>query len=180
MSERWKKQQQEEQKSKTTNKAQIQQLVTLMEGNPDIACGFHKGSKVVLARFWRNDENELNSMGPPTKCVAESKMAAQNLKYKKGTGGGPNKEQSFSPTEEAIYNLISMKSSVECVPMKPIGLTDAPLIEKDESLDIQQENVVTIEKTSPAVERNRKKTAHSQKEPLKNSCDAPTKGYIDR
>lgn len=41
--------------------------------------------------------------------------AAQNLKLSKGTGGGPNMEQKFSGIEEAIYNLIGMKESVEGV-----------------------------------------------------------------
>lgn len=41
--------------------------------------------------------------------------AAQNLKYSRGTGGGPNMEQKFSANEEAIYNLIGMKESVEGV-----------------------------------------------------------------
>ncbi|XP_073831635.1 uncharacterized protein [Musca autumnalis] len=122
--------------SKFTNKAQMQHLVTVMESNPDIARGFHKGNKEALTRFWQKTETELNSMGPPTKCITEWKKvwadqkkyvrhkAAQNLKQKKGTGGGPNKEQLLSATEEAIYNLIGMKSSVEGVTAKSYGLSN--------------------------------------------------------
>lgn len=39
--------------------------------------------------------------------------AAQKLKASTGTGRGPNLEQTFSDNEEAIYNLIGMKVSVE-------------------------------------------------------------------
>lgn len=48
--------------------------------------------------------------------------AAQNLQYKKGTGGGPNREHSFSATEQSIYDLIGMKTSVEGVAAKSFGL----------------------------------------------------------
>lgn len=48
--------------------------------------------------------------------------AAQNLKNKTATGGGPNREQKFSSAEEAIYNLVGMKASVEGVAAKVFGM----------------------------------------------------------
>lgn len=56
--------------------------------------------------------------------------AAQNLNNKKSTGGGPNKEQTFTATDEAIYQLTGMKSSVEDVRVKPVDLTDTSIIEE--------------------------------------------------
>ena len=41
-----------------------------------------------------------------------------------------NKEQTFSPTDKAIYQLIGLKFSVEGVPLKPVGLTDTFIIEE--------------------------------------------------
>ncbi|XP_065370347.1 uncharacterized protein LOC135962375 [Calliphora vicina] len=113
--------------SKTTNKKQLEMLLDAMQTHPGIACGMYKGSKEELNRFWRNLEAELNSAGPPQKSVSEWKKvwcdqkkyvrqkAGQNLKSSKGTGGGPNMEQKFSGIEEAIYNLVGMKESVEGV-----------------------------------------------------------------
>ncbi|XP_046803754.1 uncharacterized protein LOC124419187 [Lucilia cuprina] len=116
--------------SKTTNKKQLEMLLDAMQTHQGIACGMYKGSKEDLNRFWRNLEAELNSAGPRQKSVSEWKKvwcdqkkyvrqkAAQNLKSSKGTGGDPNMEQKFSGIEEAIYNLIGMKESVEGVANK--------------------------------------------------------------
>lgn len=134
-----------------------------MEANSDIARGYFKGSKEALTRFWRKAEVELNSIGPPSKCIAEWKKvryhfqdryfiyvfvyfkvwadqkkyvrhkAAQNLKEKRCTGGGPNKEVKFSATEEAIYNLTAMKSSVEGVSAKLFGLNSPNSKTNDET-----------------------------------------------
>ncbi|KNC23600.1 hypothetical protein FF38_02222 [Lucilia cuprina] len=103
---------------KTTNKKQLEMLLDAMQTHQGIACGMYKGSKEDLNRFWRNLEAELNSAGPPEKSVSKWKKAAQNLKSSNGTGGGPNMEQKFSGIEEAIYNLIGMKESVEGVANK--------------------------------------------------------------
>ncbi|XP_058975034.1 uncharacterized protein LOC131806875 [Musca domestica] len=116
--------------SKTTNKKQLDILLTSMQLHSDIARGWFKGGKEELNRVWRNLEAELNAAGPPSKSVAEWKKvwadqkkyvrqkAAQNLKYSRGTGGGPNMEQKFSANEEAIYDLVGMKESVEGVAIK--------------------------------------------------------------
>lgn len=138
-------------RSKTTNKKQLDILLTSMQLHSDIARGWFKGGKEELNRVWRNLEAELNAAGPPSKSVAEWKKvcttkfdlynaqmtkmqnlfqvwadqkkyvrqkAAQNLKYSRGTGGGPNMEQKFSANEEAIYDLVGMKESVEGVAIK--------------------------------------------------------------
>lgn len=48
--------------------------------------------------------------------------AAQNLQHKKGTGGGPNREHKFSPTDQTIYDVIRMKTYVEGVAADSFGL----------------------------------------------------------
>lgn len=45
----------------------------------------------------------------------KGKKAALNKMYEKGTGGGPNRTQKFSPTEEAIFQLIGINEAVEGV-----------------------------------------------------------------
>ncbi|XP_036345281.1 uncharacterized protein LOC118754511, partial [Rhagoletis pomonella] len=113
---------------KNTLKQQIELLCSRMQAHPDIARGFYKGQKDDVNKLWRQVEEDLNSAGPPMKNVCEWKKvwadqkkkyvrrkAAQNLKAGKGTGGGPNMEQKLSPTEEAIYELVGMKESVEGV-----------------------------------------------------------------
>ncbi|XP_036343856.1 uncharacterized protein LOC118753100 [Rhagoletis pomonella] len=131
-------------RSKTTNKRQQTILINLMEASPDIARGFHRGNKEEVARFWRNAEMELNSVGPPIKNITEWKKvwtdqkkyvrhkAAENFKHSRGTGGGPNVQKPFSPIEEAIYNLIGMKESVEGVPAKTFGLASSDVAQVNE------------------------------------------------
>lgn len=55
---------------------------------------------------------------------------AQNFKNIKSTGGGPNTEQTFSCTKGAIYLIIGMKSAVESMPVKPVGLPDTSIVEE--------------------------------------------------
>ncbi|XP_075151558.1 uncharacterized protein LOC142241543 [Haematobia irritans] len=119
--------------SKTTNKKQLDILISTMQLNVDIARGWSTRNKEEVNKVWRKLESELNAAGPPSKTVPEWKKvwcdqkkyvrhkAAQNFKSSHGTGGGPNMEQTFSATEEAIYNLINMKESVEGV-AKTYGL----------------------------------------------------------
>ncbi|XP_017479975.1 PREDICTED: uncharacterized protein LOC108369387 isoform X2 [Rhagoletis zephyria] len=134
-------------KSKSTNKHQLEILVNLMQSHAEIARGFYKGGKEPLNRFWRKVEKELNSAGPPSKCIAEWKKvwadqkkyvrhkAASNLRHSRGTGGGPNIEYKFSATERAIFELIGMKESVEGV-AKTFGLTSSINVERvEENLD---------------------------------------------
>ncbi|XP_065365473.1 uncharacterized protein LOC135958494 [Calliphora vicina] len=109
-------------------------MLSLLEQNPEIARGFFKGDKQDIERFWRRAEEELNSLGPPNKNKTEWKKvwtdqkkyvrqkAGQNLQHKNGTGGGPNREHKFSSTEQSIYDLIGMKTSVEGVDENNFGL----------------------------------------------------------
>ncbi|XP_055905416.1 uncharacterized protein LOC129940911 [Eupeodes corollae] len=108
--------------SKTTNKCQLQILLSLMEAQRDIACGFQKGSKEEVLLFWHAAENALNASGPPSKNISEWKKvwcdqkkyvrakAATNLKARNGTGGGPNKEQKLSDYEQAGVTEINSSS----------------------------------------------------------------------
>ncbi|XP_055903731.1 uncharacterized protein LOC129939653 [Eupeodes corollae] len=140
--------------SKTTNKCQLQILLSLMEAQRDIACGFQKGSKEEVLLFWHAAENALNASGPPSKNISEWKKvwcdqkkyvrakAATNLKARNGTGGGPNKEQKLSDYEQAVYDLIGMKESIEGVTAKTFGL---------ETKKVNKENVQPPE-NEPVVE----------------------------
>lgn len=51
--------------------------------------------------------------------------AALNVKTRNATGGGPHKEYKFSDTEQAIYNLVGMKESVEGVAAVSFGLNSS-------------------------------------------------------
>lgn len=79
--------------------------------------------------------------------------AAQNLQHTKGTGGGPNKEYKFSPTEQTIYDLIGMKTSVEGVAADSFGLgspsniNEIPEIPPEtEVLDVSMEDAYVNER----------------------------------
>lgn len=50
-----------------------------MEQKPEIARGFFKGDKQDLERFWRSAEQELNSLGPPSKSSTEWKKVLINF-----------------------------------------------------------------------------------------------------
>ncbi|XP_067648035.1 uncharacterized protein [Eurosta solidaginis] len=141
--------------SKSTNKQQIELLIDLMQSHPEIAQGCFKGGKEALHRFWRKAEEELNSAGPPAKCIAEWKKvwadqkkyvrqkAANNHKSSRGTGGGPNNEYKFSTTERAIFELIGMKESVEGVGNK-FGLPSRKKILQQINGNIQIEDGTTV------------------------------------
>lgn len=66
--------------------------------------------------------------------------AAQNVRARTGTGGGPNTEKKFTATEEAIYKLISMKESVEGIVVPKFGLQaeQAELTIDADEMDVSQ------------------------------------------
>ncbi|XP_055920026.1 uncharacterized protein LOC129951743 [Eupeodes corollae] len=113
--------------SKSINSKQSDMLLNKMQENPEIARGFVKESKDKINAFWKRITLELNSAGPPIKTEFEwkkvwndqkryvRKKAATNKMYERGTGGGPNRTQKFSPGEEAIFQLVGMKEAVEGV-----------------------------------------------------------------
>ncbi|XP_036330733.1 uncharacterized protein LOC118742627 [Rhagoletis pomonella] len=173
-------------RSKTTNKHQIELLLSRMQAHPDIARGFFKGQKDDVNKFWRQVEEDLNSAGPPMKNVCEWKKvwadqkkyvrrkAAQNLKASKGTGGGPNMEQKLSPTEEAIYELVGMKESVEGVSNTlKFGLsshvTKSPADNSTAENDILDSTIEELEEVTPYQPPTKKKRNTPQGEPKKQN-----------
>ncbi|XP_036340838.1 uncharacterized protein LOC118750220, partial [Rhagoletis pomonella] len=151
--------------SKTTNKHQIELLLSRMQAHPDIARGFFKGQKDDVNKFWRQVEEDLNSAGPPMKNVCEWKKvwadqkkyvrrkAAQNLKASKGTGGGPNMEQKLSPTEEAIYDHV----------------TKSPADNSTAENDILDSTIEELEEVTPYQPPTKKKRNTPQGEPKKQN-----------
>ncbi|XP_036338352.1 uncharacterized protein LOC118748136 [Rhagoletis pomonella] len=110
--------------SKTTNRKQVEILISLMETKPDIARDFHKGNRKEVSRFWRNPEVYQTPQTHPKKNTTEWKKVwtdkknmclkrRRKISSSKGTGGGPNTQQKLSSNEETIYKLIGMKESVE-------------------------------------------------------------------
>ncbi|XP_054726399.1 uncharacterized protein LOC129236187 [Anastrepha obliqua] len=93
--------------------------------NPDIARGFVKENRQKVAEFWKQLTLALNSVGPPVKTEFEwkkvwtdqkryvRKKASHNKMHERGTGGEPNRTQTSSSTEEAIYKLLDIKESVD-------------------------------------------------------------------
>ncbi|XP_017480438.1 PREDICTED: uncharacterized protein LOC108369768 isoform X1 [Rhagoletis zephyria] len=100
-------------------------LLDKMLQKPDISRGFAKENRDKVAEFWRQLTLSLNSVGTPVKSEFEwkkvwtdqkryvRKKASQDKMYERGTGGGPNKTQKFSSAEEAIFQLLGMKESVD-------------------------------------------------------------------
>ncbi|XP_065094520.1 uncharacterized protein LOC135715036 [Ochlerotatus camptorhynchus] len=112
-------------RKKKTNTRQFACIVAFMEENPDIA----KGNKVTSSResvtsLWWTLTDSLNSLGPPTCCVAawqkvwtDKKLQIKhklqhNKKELRATGGGPNTLKSFNDLEETIIRLLSLESAV--------------------------------------------------------------------
>ncbi|XP_067635439.1 uncharacterized protein [Eurosta solidaginis] len=100
-------------------------LLEKMMQNPEITRGFSKENREKVLDFWKQLSLCLNSLGPPIKSEAEwkkvwndqkryvRKKASKNAIYARGTGGGPKKTQKLSTAEEAIYQLLDLKDSVE-------------------------------------------------------------------
>ncbi|XP_055910557.1 uncharacterized protein LOC129944924 [Eupeodes corollae] len=86
-----------------------------MQENSEIAKGSTKSNREKVTEFWNRLTLELNSAGPPVKSEFEWNKASANKMHQKGTGGGPNKTQKFSPSEEDIFQLVGMKEAVEGV-----------------------------------------------------------------
>ncbi|XP_067628812.1 uncharacterized protein [Eurosta solidaginis] len=111
--------------TKSINNAQSEMLLKKMMQNPEIARGFSKENRGKDVDFWKQLSLCLNSLSPPIKSETEwkkvwndqkryvRKKASKNAIYARGTGGGPNKTQKLSTAEEAIYQLLDLKDSVE-------------------------------------------------------------------
>ena len=128
-----------------------------MQENPEIACGFLKeyvkNSTILIKSRSRNNVSRHVCV-----CILYNSLTFRfglTWQHRKGTGGGLNWEYRFSATEESIYNLITMKTSVEGVPGNGFGLgsgkqNEDPLNKTFESLCVNV--VVTEENKNDSVE----------------------------
>ncbi|XP_055910283.1 uncharacterized protein LOC129944691 [Eupeodes corollae] len=119
-------------KRKTTTK-QIEHLVNLMQEKPDIARNYTKRSTEDVAAFWEEVADKLNQLEGRQRDVAGwkkiwsdhktyiKKKLAANKKEITGTGGGPHKQKSFTPLEDAVIALINSNDSVNGIGAKSFG-----------------------------------------------------------
>ncbi|XP_055915358.1 uncharacterized protein LOC129948394 [Eupeodes corollae] len=117
---------------KRTNNAQFSKLVEVMEANPDIAkgVGTFGSSKKNQAQYWDSFALELNALGLPIREGKEwhkvwldyklklKKKIATNKNDVVATGGGPFRQLTLSPLEQAVDNLLSLQQAVN-----PMGNT---------------------------------------------------------
>ncbi|XP_039968542.1 uncharacterized protein LOC120780315 [Bactrocera tryoni] len=105
-----------------STKQQLEKLVALMEENPQFARGIC--TKVQAATKWEGFALELNCLGPPTRPAAKwmkvwadmksktKKKLSQNKAEYRATGGGTNRLQGFSNTEESIIGLLEFDACI--------------------------------------------------------------------
>ncbi|XP_055903247.1 uncharacterized protein LOC129939299 [Eupeodes corollae] len=106
-----------------SNKKQLERLVSIMEGNPDIAKGIC--GKAQAKKRWDRFTTELNSIGPPVRTCDKWIKVWADLKFKikkkktenkteiQATGGGPNRLHTFSNLEESVIGLLSIDASID-------------------------------------------------------------------
>ncbi|XP_067619997.1 uncharacterized protein [Eurosta solidaginis] len=104
-----------------STKQQIERLVSIMEKNSHIAkltC-----TKVQVTKKWDDITVEMNCLGPPVRTTkkwikvwadmkSKTKMSENILEYR-ATGGGPNRLNIFTHSEESITGLLSLQTSVD-------------------------------------------------------------------
>ncbi|XP_053960583.1 uncharacterized protein LOC128864849 [Anastrepha ludens] len=95
-----------------------------MKEHPDIANNFTRSAPNEVELFWENVREELNSLGPPSKSIAEwkqvwsdfkaavKKKLAHNKREQQSTGGGANRELLLLLLEEDVAALVGLN---ECV-----------------------------------------------------------------
>ncbi|XP_049315829.1 uncharacterized protein LOC125779234 [Bactrocera dorsalis] len=120
-----------ERTTKRTTTQQFQKLVALMENNPDVARGMGNfgSTKKSRAEQWDLFAAELNAIGPPLRNGREwnkvwldyklklKKKIATNRRETVATGGGPYAQQSLSPLEQSVDELLHLQAAVN-----PTGL----------------------------------------------------------
>ncbi|XP_017470296.1 PREDICTED: uncharacterized protein LOC108361987, partial [Rhagoletis zephyria] len=114
---------------KITNFNQFETLVKYMEDNPSFARGFNKGvHKIDVKQKWNSLALTLNSIGPPTRDGAGwqkvwidlkgkvKKKIVHNKREVNATGGGVFNQQSLSPLETRVANVMCFNEM-----LNPIG-----------------------------------------------------------
>ncbi|XP_049314888.1 uncharacterized protein LOC125778972 [Bactrocera dorsalis] len=113
-------------KNKVTTKKQFEKLVELMEKFPEVGRGKPQfgNSKLKIKELWESVALQLNCLGPPSRTAYEwgrvwihykaslKKKLANNRNNYLATGGGPSQEQSLSPMEESVAQLIQLREAV--------------------------------------------------------------------
>ncbi|XP_017469218.1 PREDICTED: uncharacterized protein LOC108361166 [Rhagoletis zephyria] len=109
---------------RTTTREQFKCLVSKMKEHPDIAKNFTKNAPDLVERFWESVREELNSIGPPSKTIAEwkkvwsdyksaiKKKLAHNKRELQATGGGVNREIPLTSMEEEVATLVCLNDCV--------------------------------------------------------------------
>ncbi|XP_062700532.1 uncharacterized protein LOC134284944 [Aedes albopictus] len=111
---------------KKTNKRQFAWLVAFMEKYPELARGGKfTDSRESVPTLWARAQTSLNSLGPPTRSVAQwqkvwtdkklqlKKKLQHNSNEVRATGGGRNTQYSFTDLEEVIIRLLSLNRLVD-------------------------------------------------------------------
>lgn len=97
-----------------------------MERHPSLAKGYNTTAdgRISAKSLWTEISTQLNSHGPPLRNAEGWKKVWADYKFNikkklklnklsiSGTGGGPSRLQVFSPTEEAVIQLIDLNTSV--------------------------------------------------------------------
>ncbi|XP_017472426.1 PREDICTED: uncharacterized protein LOC108363546 [Rhagoletis zephyria] len=136
---------------KRTTTQQFEKLVELMQNNPDVAKGMGNfgSSKKSRAELWEKFAAELNAIGPPMRNGREwnkfllctimvwldyklklKKKISTNRRETVATGGGPYVQQSLTPLEQTVDELLHLQEAVN-----PSGSTFGANIQETEGND---------------------------------------------
>lgn len=123
-------------RSKITTTAQFSKMVELLEQNPSVARGYSSGvNKANFKEDWNKIGDILNVLGPPTRTGEGWAKVWADYKFKikkklihnktecRATGGGPFKQFTLSPTEEAAANLLKINTIIN-PPGRSFGISD--------------------------------------------------------
>ncbi|XP_067633796.1 uncharacterized protein [Eurosta solidaginis] len=95
-----------------------------MKEHPDIAKNFTRNAPHVVEQFWEGVRDNLNSLAPSSKTIAEwkkvwsdfksavKKKLAHNKREMQATGGGENRQQLLTSLEEDVADLVGLNDCV--------------------------------------------------------------------
>ncbi|XP_058975002.1 uncharacterized protein LOC131801054 [Musca domestica] len=127
-------------KFKVTTKKQFDEMIQILQRNPNLARGYSSGlKKVNIKEEWNKIGEKLNILGPPVRTGEAWMKVWADYKFKlrkklvhnkaecRATGGGPFKQFILSETEEAASRLLQLETIVNAG-NQAIGIQQRPIL----------------------------------------------------
>ncbi|XP_067614614.1 uncharacterized protein [Eurosta solidaginis] len=146
----------------TTSRDQFKCLVSKMKEHPDIAKNFTRNATNEVEQFWEGVRDDLNSLGPPSKTIAEWKKVWSDFKYAvkkklahnkrdmQATCGGENRQQPLTSLEEGVADLAGLNDCVGGIRnAKQFGVPQKKITENTTPINLE----LTVDDITPSTSK---------------------------